>query len=148
MLSVSSRIWTLVAVSISYDDNHYTTGTSQRDPPQFELLQTRNIRTTHLYIDTVDKFLTHASVITYVKHLILLSWNTYYFLETLSKDWLQHKTKINTSQSTILGASLKQVLFIAKPRTPFIFWRGDLQFISLCNRYKGLYGSSGINFPG
>ena len=27
MLSVSSRIWTRVAVSISYDDNHYTTDT-------------------------------------------------------------------------------------------------------------------------
>ena len=24
-----SRIWTRVAVSISYDDNHYTTGTTQ-----------------------------------------------------------------------------------------------------------------------
>ena len=28
MQSVSSRIWTHVAVSTSYDDNHYTTGTS------------------------------------------------------------------------------------------------------------------------
>ena len=28
MLSVSSRIWTRVAMSISCDDNHYTTGTS------------------------------------------------------------------------------------------------------------------------
>ena len=28
MQSVSSRIWTCVAVSISYDDNNYTTGTS------------------------------------------------------------------------------------------------------------------------
>ena len=28
MQSVSSRIWTRVAVSISYYDNHYTTGTS------------------------------------------------------------------------------------------------------------------------
>ena len=28
MQSGSSRIWTRVAVSISYDDNHYTTGTS------------------------------------------------------------------------------------------------------------------------
>ena len=28
MQSVSSRIWTRVAVSISYDDNQYTTGTS------------------------------------------------------------------------------------------------------------------------
>ena len=29
MQSVSSRIWTRVAVSNSYDDNDYTTGTSQ-----------------------------------------------------------------------------------------------------------------------
>ena len=28
MQSASSRIWTRVAMSISYDDNHYTTGTS------------------------------------------------------------------------------------------------------------------------
>ena len=28
MQSVSSRIWTRVAVSNSYDDNNYTTGTS------------------------------------------------------------------------------------------------------------------------
>ena len=28
MQSVRSRIWTRVAVSISYDDNDYTTGTS------------------------------------------------------------------------------------------------------------------------
>ena len=30
MQSVSSRIWTRVNVSISYDDNHYTTGTSPK----------------------------------------------------------------------------------------------------------------------
>ena len=29
MLSVSSKIWTRIAVSIAYDDNHYTRGTSQ-----------------------------------------------------------------------------------------------------------------------
>ena len=28
MQLVSARIWTRVAVSISYDDKHYTTGTS------------------------------------------------------------------------------------------------------------------------
>ena len=28
MQSVSSKIWTCVAVSISYDDNHYTKGAS------------------------------------------------------------------------------------------------------------------------
>ena len=30
MQSVSSRIWTRVAVFISYDDNDYTTGTSKQ----------------------------------------------------------------------------------------------------------------------
>ena len=29
MQSASSKIWTRVAVSISYDDNHYPTGTSK-----------------------------------------------------------------------------------------------------------------------
>ena len=29
MQSVSSKIWTRVTVSISYGDNHYTTGTSK-----------------------------------------------------------------------------------------------------------------------
>ena len=31
MQSVSSRIWTRVAVSISYDNNHYTTGTGSSE---------------------------------------------------------------------------------------------------------------------
>ena len=31
MQSVPSRIWTRVAVSISYDDNDYTTGISRED---------------------------------------------------------------------------------------------------------------------
>ena len=37
MQSVSSRIWTRVAVSNSYDDNHYTTGTSIIAWLEFEL---------------------------------------------------------------------------------------------------------------
>ena len=37
MQSVLSRIWTRVAVSISYDDNHYTTGTSI--PSIYDLLE-------------------------------------------------------------------------------------------------------------
>ena len=34
MQSFSSRIWTRVAESISYDDNDYTTGTSPDDGPK------------------------------------------------------------------------------------------------------------------
>ena len=37
MQSVSSRIWTRVAVSISYDDNHYSTDTSDIIVSKFEL---------------------------------------------------------------------------------------------------------------
>ena len=37
MQSVRSRIWTRVAVSISCDDNHYTTGTSMKAWLEFEL---------------------------------------------------------------------------------------------------------------
>ena len=33
MQLVSSKIWTRVAVSISYDDNHYTMGTSYLPTP-------------------------------------------------------------------------------------------------------------------
>ena len=37
MQSVSSRIWTRVAVSISYDDNYYTTGTLFMNAPLLSL---------------------------------------------------------------------------------------------------------------
>ena len=37
MQSVSSRIWTRVAVSISYDDNHYTTGTALLNTQQYKV---------------------------------------------------------------------------------------------------------------
>ena len=37
MQSISSRIWTRVAVSISYDDNHYTTSTTFSLPWVFRL---------------------------------------------------------------------------------------------------------------
>ena len=40
MQSVSSRIWTRVAVSLSYNNNHYTTGTVF----QFIILKNQAIR--------------------------------------------------------------------------------------------------------
>ena len=45
MQSVSSKIWTRVAVSIFYDDNHYSTGASKitpRAPPQLRDRHFRN----------------------------------------------------------------------------------------------------------
>ena len=46
MQSVSSRIWTRIVVSISYDDNHYTTGTSN----ELDLLNTYIITFIHTNI--------------------------------------------------------------------------------------------------
>ena len=43
MQSVSSRIWTRVAVSISYDDNHYTTGTSTFDDTHYKMVPSINV---------------------------------------------------------------------------------------------------------
>ena len=43
MQSVSSRIWTCVAVSIFYNDNYYTTGTSFTNPSAQAGYDTRSI---------------------------------------------------------------------------------------------------------
>ena len=43
MQSVSSRIWTRVTVSISYDDNRYTTGTSCTLNKETKVNQTKSI---------------------------------------------------------------------------------------------------------
>ena len=51
MQSVSSRIWTRVVVSISYDDNVYTTGTS--DINIYTGTHTHTHITTYLYIHTM-----------------------------------------------------------------------------------------------
>ena len=42
MQSFSSRIWTRVAVSIFYDDNHYTTGTSNNIKYYFQIQKKKN----------------------------------------------------------------------------------------------------------
>ena len=48
MQSVSSRIWTRVAVSISYDDNHYTTSTSKLEVKKFIHIQISKASITNL----------------------------------------------------------------------------------------------------
>ena len=57
MQSVRSRIWSRVAVSISYDDNHYTTGTSRT----IQFIQTVLIQLIQLSIST-DFIYTHLSI--------------------------------------------------------------------------------------
>ena len=56
MQSVSSRIWAHVIVSISYDDNHYTTGTSfSVIIPKYSLIKIASTYTSPIY-DQIDLF--------------------------------------------------------------------------------------------
>ena len=64
MQSISSRIWTRVAVSISYDDNHYTTGTeSERNRARSQTLSIYSFNWCHfLYQESVNIPTTLCSV--------------------------------------------------------------------------------------
>ena len=64
MQSVSSRIWTRVAVSTSYDDNHYTTGTSDYNWYYFNL---------HI----LQVFLSSVKVLVYIQFFAFVNsnWN-------------------------------------------------------------------------
>ena len=53
MQSVSSRIWTRVAVSISYDDNDYTTGTSQKAALIIRELMLRGFELDHNAVEPI-----------------------------------------------------------------------------------------------
>ena len=61
MQSVSSRIWTRAAVSISYDDNHYTTGTSSHRcyivTIQNKLVSSDSVNTLFIHIFTYSRFI-------------------------------------------------------------------------------------------
>ena len=71
MQSVSSRIWTHVAVSISYDDNHYTTGTSR-------YLKSYNCKLFVLEIVTWSSNCLLRVIISYLKSYNCVQTNNYY----------------------------------------------------------------------
>ena len=72
MQSVSSRVWTRVTVSISYDDNHYTTGTF------FLFNWYMRLKLTHAKI-LPNFWLTRVEIWTNEMHVIYILWsnNTY-----------------------------------------------------------------------
>ena len=51
MQSVLSRVWTRVSMSISYDDNHYTTGKLI-----YGVMETDQFNTKHLIILEINKW--------------------------------------------------------------------------------------------
>ena len=68
MQSVSCRIWTCVAVSISYDDNHYTTGTSQSNIIIHELFTPKSTltRSVSTYLIGLVWFYGISSIVAYL----------------------------------------------------------------------------------
>ena len=91
MQSVSSRIWTRVAVSISYDGNHYTAGTSRpyivlkfpRDPQAMLIFHwSRLILTQCLFFMGHHLHLSNANsplVTAYTHALLVLRWSLCWF---------------------------------------------------------------------
>ena len=53
MQSFSSRIWTRVAAPISFDDNHYTTGTSKQITNSI-LTKTKNVAQSAAAVEYTD----------------------------------------------------------------------------------------------
>ena len=75
MQSVSSRIWTRVAVSISYDDNDYTTGT---DDNMITFLKIQEKFEQRKFVNCMESIPSH------------FEWNF--------SDWLKKKTKSTTRE--------------------------------------------------
>ena len=60
MQSVSSSIWTRVAMSISYDNNHYTTGTSYLYYGYTTLIEASSHMTTQSVVDRRELCITES----------------------------------------------------------------------------------------
>ena len=71
-----SRIWTRVVVSISYDDNHYTTGTSK----YIYMLKETFIIATHTHTHTH----TYVCVVFRFSVRVIMLWHTYNVLSYIS----------------------------------------------------------------
>ena len=88
MQSVSSRIWTLVVVSISYNDNSYTTGIS--------------IHVDYIKFPRIWSFLCHegweSSIGSYWYYLRWLGWKIFYLRSYKNLPWMWDKCKPSTSK--------------------------------------------------
>ena len=90
MQSVSSRIWTRDAVSISYDDYNYTTGTSKQVTVPYQYLKPSNYMQKKNELRIVSKYYPQNK---FTNHI----YSVYMYKEDLALNNLQvlicHKTK-------------------------------------------------------
>ena len=101
MQSVLSRNWTCVAVSISYDDNHYTTGTSWGNNGGAHLLKGISpevnaivqlefeLANYDVAIQRINHYATGISTVNYSKSSLALS------MHTNRMDWPEFETKLH-----------------------------------------------------
>ena len=104
MQSASSRIWTRVAVSISYDDNNYTTGTSFRDKSSISLFLLEwekfwQVKTIHPHLEIYPRLCVSVGIfvelIESIKNIptlkILKPFSTIIFTQLLRSGRIWHK---------------------------------------------------------
>ena len=104
MQSASSRIWTCVAVSISYVDNHYTTGTSQVNSFFHSGVLSGILHI--LYDNTHILFLlANWKVVRIDLHMISLSHN--YLVEHISEFKMTLKLQFQRQKKVILMVNMK-----------------------------------------
>ena len=115
MLSVSSRIWTRVTVSVSYDDNHYTLGTTYR-PFNNPLVTVPRAPVT---IGIIVTFMFYSCCFFYS-----LSRSSYLFFFSHSFSLILWSA--GTTKSTIL-----QVLFFCWLLYDLVFWSRLLSYLLL-----------------
>ena len=129
MQSVSSRIWTRVAVSISYDDNHYSTGTTSllyewsKWTLLFGLLKgvTINLREKcYMWIKTIQRKKKLSNFFnTLVNQMfcnISVMWITMRRQQTHSLRLWKWWTKLGCQMSSLLLAGFSLVAWRARPR--------------------------------
>ena len=94
MQSFSSRIWTRIAVSIYYDDNHYTTGTS--------------IFTAHVFIPFMSfllKILASRSFLVFWRYsLLIISFISACLMVSASNPWSTWLGRKNTPTESLNGS--------------------------------------------
>ena len=98
MPSVSSRIWTRVTVSISYDDNHYTTGISKQSAINKKKIDSQIQAFVYLFVFFRFHLLSTGTVKrTQCQAFFLIDFNngnyTRMLRAILNKSWRQDPTK-------------------------------------------------------
>ena len=106
MLSASFRIWTRVAVSISYDDNHYTKGTSNT----YYDIKVQHV--SHYATETSSRFLNGVKKIifpkTFIPDCLLFGYHWLSKRRNFTKNGVQTRWTINVRSLDLAGKNFTE----------------------------------------